>query len=71
MHSTYFLWKPKVNNFEVTLPVYEEVLGLEVPVHNVEVVQVLQTANYLRRVEQSGAWAEPARAPEITGELNN
>ena len=68
---SYFFGKPKVDNLEVALPVYEEVLRLEVPVHDVEVVQVLQTAHYLGRVEQSRTWAEPTRAPEIAGELNN
>ena len=44
---TDLLGEAEVHNLEVTLPVYEEVLWLEVPVDNVEVVQVLQTAHNL------------------------
>ena len=53
----------------MTLPIYEEVLWLEVPVDNVEVVQVLQTAHDLGRVEQSRAGTESARTPEITWDV--
>ena len=50
-HEVWHLGKAKVAQLDEALEVYEDILGLEVAVDNVVVVQVLQSQHYAANVE--------------------
>lgn len=55
-----FLGEPKVGELDVTVPVQQYVFRLQVPVHDLPGVQLLDGTHDLRRVEESGATGEVA-----------
>lgn len=64
-----FLGEAKVGDLQVTLAVQEKILGLEIPVNYMLVVQILQGADYLSRVKTAGGSGEPAGRSQVGKEL--
>ena len=54
----------------MSLSVEEKVLRLEVPVDDVQTVEVVQAGDDLGGVEESGAGTKPTRVPQITWRVN-
>ena len=63
------LGEAQVCEDDVALPVQEDVLRLEVPVDDVEAVQVTEGGRDLGQVEGGGVQGEPGVAPKVGEEL--
>lgn len=63
------LGKAEVGEADVSFPVQQDVLGLQVPVDDLFGMQVLDGAHYFRRVEEPGGVAKAAAVAQVAEQL--
>ena len=64
-----FLRESKVGEFEMTLPIEQQVLGFEIAVDEAQGMQVVERRDDLGRVEQSRRHGEPTGVAQIREQL--
>lgn len=61
--------EPKVGNFQMSVPIEQQVLRLQVPIDDLQLVKVLQREHNFARVKVCGPVVKPTRVPEVRKQL--